>query len=55
LLASCFLAVCCLAKSQQFLDVLATIDVDNLTHAQLVELFKLLVKHLQARMLHEGA
>jgi hypothetical protein len=35
--------------------VLATIDVDNLTRAQFVELFKLLVKHLQVRMLHEGA
>jgi hypothetical protein len=33
----------------------ATVDVDSLTNAQLMQLFKLLVKYLRARMLHEGA
>jgi hypothetical protein len=42
------------AQGQQFLDTLATIDVDTLTNAELIALFKLLVKYLQARMLHEG-
>jgi hypothetical protein len=42
------------SKGQRFLDVLAAIDVDSLTNTQLMQLFKLLVKYLQARMLHEG-
>ena len=42
------------AKGQPFLDVLAAVNVDTLTNAQLTQLFKLLVKYLQARMLHEG-
>jgi hypothetical protein len=35
--------------------VLATVEVDNLTNAQLMQLFRLLVKYLQTRMLHEEA
>lgn len=42
-------------RGRRLLDVLATVDVNSLTNAQLTQWFKLLVKYLQARMLHEGA